>query len=546
VETETQDDIDYNLFSVDGGGLAVADGTPILPYIEGYTLPLPFGATVTNVEVVDSTSSSIGTYNIPTALVSPWTEGGLSYTMETDIGYPYPVDGDLVQYQETSEGLLFIIFPIRHNPTTGETTFYSHFVIEVTYESPLPMVVTEFTTDKAQYVPGEEISTTARVENVGDVAATLTATLTIRDALGEVMGTQTAGEFTVPSGGWHVLPLAWSGPLDDGAYTAQIIIESDSAIVGGASTFVSLLGGEITDFSVPVTLDVGEEGTFQVTFANYRDVAVSGDVTLNIQASEGGFTEELTPQPITVVASSTETATFNWTPTGVATGDYNAVAAVAVDGQDYGPTSRAFTVGGSPPNTPSNPYPANHATGVSVSADLSWTGGDPDAGDTVTYDVYFGTSATPPLKETIGPYPATQSSLTYDPGTLSDNTKYYWQIIATDNHAASTVGPVWDFTTGQPGSTVAWFCPLGGYPLIAPNPGAGRPDLTVPADCAGITVSAGAELWGIYYLVETGPQAGTWLWYIPGFATSTLTQLEPGKFYWVVVSDSCTLTIPQG
>jgi hypothetical protein len=58
-------------------------------------------------------------------------------------------------------------------------------------------------------------------------------------------------------------------------------------------------------------------------------------------------------------------------------------------------------------------------------------------------------------------------------------------------------------------------------------------------------VSAGAELWGIYYLVETGPDAGTWLWYIPGFATSTLTQLEPGKFYWVVPSDPCTLTIPQ-
>jgi hypothetical protein len=96
-----------------------------------------------------------------------------------------------------------------------------------------------------------------------------------------------------------------------------------------------------------------------------------------------------------------------------------------------------------------------------------------------------------------------------------------------------------------PGAAVGWDCPLGGYPLIAPNPGAGRPDLTVPAACTGITVSAGAELWGIYYLIETGPQAGTWLWYIPGFATSTLTQLEPGKFYWVVVSDPSTLTIPQ-
>jgi len=99
------------------------------------------------------------------------------------------------------------------------------------------------------------------------------------------------------------------------------------------------------------------------------------------------------------------------------------------------------TPANNPPNTPSSPSPANHATGVSVNADLSWTGGDPDAGDTVTYDVYFGTSSTPPLVSND------QSGTTYDPGTLAYNTKYYWKVIATDNHAASTTGPLWDFTT---------------------------------------------------------------------------------------------------
>jgi plastocyanin len=91
-----------------------------------------------------------------------------------------------------------------------------------------------------------------------------------------------------------------------------------------------------------------------------------------------------------------------------------------------------------------------------------------------------------------------------------------------------------------------WNCSLGGQPLIAPNPGQGRPSLSVVAACEDITASAGAELWGIYYLVETGPDAGTWLWYIPGFASSTLTQLVPGEYYYVVVSDDdCFLTIPQ-
>ena len=85
-----------------------------------------------------------------------------------------------------------------------------------------------------------------------------------------------------------------------------------------------------------------------------------------------------------------------------------------------------------PPNTPSNPSPSNGATGVSVTDDLSWTGGDPD-GDSVTYDVYFGTTS-PPLKVV-----SNQSSTSYNPGTMNYLTTYYWKIIAWDNHSANTI-----------------------------------------------------------------------------------------------------------
>jgi hypothetical protein len=98
----------------------------------------------------------------------------------------------------------------------------------------------------------------------------------------------------------------------------------------------------------------------------------------------------------------------------------------------------------------------------------------------------------------------------------------------------------------EQGPGVAWHCPLGGVALIAPNLDGTRPPLTGPIACADVVVSAGAELWGIYHLVEEpGPQQGTWLWYVPGFATSTLAQLEPGKMYFVVASEPCTLTLRQ-
>jgi len=102
-----------------------------------------------------------------------------------------------------------------------------------------------------------------------------------------------------------------------------------------------------------------------------------------------------------------------------------------------------FTIEGpnNPPNAPGSPNPVNGATGVNIDANLSWVGGDPDPGDTVTYDVYFGTGSPPPKVA------GNQSGTTYDPGTLNYCTAYYWQIVAWDNHGASTSGPEWNFKT---------------------------------------------------------------------------------------------------
>jgi hypothetical protein len=94
----------------------------------------------------------------------------------------------------------------------------------------------------------------------------------------------------------------------------------------------------------------------------------------------------------------------------------------------------------SPPNVPSDPVPTNGSTNISISSNLSWTGGDPD-GDPVTYSVYFGISNPP------GIVSVNQSTTAYDLISMNYNTTYFWKIISWDNHNASTTGPVWKFTT---------------------------------------------------------------------------------------------------
>ncbi len=95
------------------------------------------------------------------------------------------------------------------------------------------------------------------------------------------------------------------------------------------------------------------------------------------------------------------------------------------------------------PYTPSSPAPSDGATNQDINVDVSWTGGDPDTGDTVTYDVYFEAGDSTPDSLVSND----QSETSYDPGILNFETHYYWKIISKDNHGATKEGPVWDFTT---------------------------------------------------------------------------------------------------
>ena len=93
-----------------------------------------------------------------------------------------------------------------------------------------------------------------------------------------------------------------------------------------------------------------------------------------------------------------------------------------------------------PPNAPNSPNPKNGATGISIDVTLSWQCSDPD-GDTLTYDIYFGTSSNPPLVA------SGITSTSYTPGTLSYSTTYYWRVVAKDEYGAITSSETWHFTT---------------------------------------------------------------------------------------------------
>ncbi len=105
------------------------------------------------------------------------------------------------------------------------------------------------------------------------------------------------------------------------------------------------------------------------------------------------------------------------------------------------------------PDQASGPIPANNAEAVFFNTTLSWICSDAD-GDTLLYDVYFGTVSELSANDLLS---ASQDSTSCELGLLEMETTYYWKIIARDAEG-ETEGEVWSFTTQQGGGSDPFWC----------------------------------------------------------------------------------------
>lgn len=89
------------------------------------------------------------------------------------------------------------------------------------------------------------------------------------------------------------------------------------------------------------------------------------------------------------------------------------------------------------PQNPNSEKPLNNTTVDKSLTELEWASIDQD-GDTLAYDVYFGTTNPPLLVQ------ENLEETSFEVG-LSEATTYYWQIIAKDTRGAKAIGPIWKF-----------------------------------------------------------------------------------------------------
>ncbi|MEW5764281.1 MAG: hypothetical protein ACOYXN_08780 [Acidobacteriota bacterium] len=97
----------------------------------------------------------------------------------------------------------------------------------------------------------------------------------------------------------------------------------------------------------------------------------------------------------------------------------------------------SFTTVCNVPTCASSPSPADSSTGVSTAPTLTWGA----VADAASYDVYFGTSSSPPLAGTV-------TGASYAPGALAEGTLYYWKVVPKNACGSASGCSVWSFTTG--------------------------------------------------------------------------------------------------
>jgi hypothetical protein len=119
-----------------------------------------------------------------------------------------------------------------------------------------------------------------------------------------------------------------------------------------------------------------------------------------------------------------------------------------------------------PPDAPLYVSPLNVASGLSSTATLTWDGG-PWAH---LYDIYFGTSPTPPLVASnleVGSPEAGQRE-TFRVNNLQPGTTYYWRVVGKTWAQLGKSGPTWSFTTTGSASG-GGSTPYGGIPAAVPG-----------------------------------------------------------------------------
>lgn len=205
-----------------------------------------------------------------------------------------------------------------------------------------------------------------------------------------------------------------------------------------------------------------------------------------------------------------------------------------------------------PPLVPYDPDPADGSIDVALDTDFSWSSGDVNRIDTVTYTIYIGSDVSQLEAHDAGSYSGNVFRITWTPDELLDSeTTYYWMVNASDDNGGSSESPLWTFTTRA--------LPQGNNPPHMPtNPSPADGAVNVEMSTAVINWYGGDPdvgdqvTYSIYFGTESTPPfwgtTGPWDWDQTGPFTSNLgILLDLGTtYFWRINAEDSHGAVTQG
>ncbi|HEC76859.1 MAG TPA: PKD domain-containing protein [Thermoplasmatales archaeon] len=334
---------DYDLIGVNGTQLTSDSHKPVIPTV-GVTLLLPPDSNVTNVTLVDNITSMIGYYNIPSIAPATMNEtGGLEPS--TGVGfYPsptYSIDCSTLEEHRVARVKIALI---QYNPQTNETILYKYIKLQLTYQTSTPIVITDFSPNKIEYVTGEMINTSLTVENVGSEDLTnLRANLSLRDNFGNVKAYTVSLPFNISSGETKTIPIELGQTLPTGTYLLEVNI-TGSGTLATSSKYIHILSGEIIGFNYSKEVNLGDDIKFEILFKNYKPTSVDAKCVVYIYDPYDIQVGELPSLPVDVSPNSIVSINITWNTLGKEIGEYTIAAMVFADNESFGPLLGTFTI----------------------------------------------------------------------------------------------------------------------------------------------------------------------------------------------------------
>lgn len=245
-------------------------------------------------------------------------------------------------------------------------------------------------------------------------------------------GTNTTVFLSPPGAG--TVTTGWEGRQND--LEASFVTAVSDGTPNASQGFVAITSWDAT--TVALTANAASDpssGTVALTASDrirVRKITPTASGTYRITQSTTNVTIRVYLTDGTLVATGSSAASVTFT---AASGTSYLIHARKASS---GTNNYSATYGFDAPAAVTTPSPADGATGVSLTATLSWAAALGATG----YNVLLDAGTNPPVTVVS----TNQAGLTYTPSGLTPNTLYYWRVQSV-GPGGTTNGPVWAFTT---------------------------------------------------------------------------------------------------